>query len=84
MTEDASAAGSISEREKALILAKLDRATAAHEKTRERLDDLIADARAAKISLEKIEAHSPYSREWVRRIANRVLAARGKSDPADD
>ena len=57
-------------------LRQLDRATAAHEKTRQRLDNLVADARAAGVSLTAISEHTPYSREWVRNIAARVQAAR--------
>lgn len=73
-------------------LKKLDRATAAHEKTRQALDGLVADARGAGVSLTLISEHTPYSREWVRRIATRIMEERsGKpadssapSEPADD
>lgn len=58
-------------------LRKLDRVTATHEKTRAALEDLIADARAAGVPLMTIAKHTPYSREWVRTIADRVDAARG-------
>lgn len=61
-------------------LRQLDRATAAHEKTRQRLDQLVADARAAGVSLTAISEHTPYSREWVRTIAARVQAARSEEE----
>jgi hypothetical protein len=57
-------------------LRQLDRASAAHEKTRQRLDALVADAREAGVSLTAISEHTPYSREWVRTIAARIQAAR--------
>jgi hypothetical protein len=55
---------------------KLDRATTAHEKTRRTLDEAIADARTAGLPLTTIAEHTPYSREWARKIANRVDAER--------
>jgi hypothetical protein len=60
------------------LLARLDKATAAHERTRTAVDDAVADCRAAGIALTDIAEHSPYSREWVRRIAASVLEARSK------
>jgi len=63
-------------------LRQLDRATAAHEKTRQRLDQLVADAREAGVSLTAISEHTPYSREWVRTIAARIQAARNNEDAA--
>lgn len=57
-------------------LAKLDRATKAHEKARTVLDELVADARAAGVPLTTIAKHTPYSREWARRIADRIDAGR--------
>lgn len=53
-------------------LRKLDRATATHEKARATLDELIADARTAGVPLMTIAKHTPYSREWARKIADRV------------
>lgn len=61
-------------------LTKLDRATAAHEKSRNILDGLIADARAAGIPLMTIAKHTPYSREWARRIADKVDAERASQE----
>lgn len=55
---------------------KLDRATTAHEKTRRTLDQAIASARSAGVPLTTIAEHTPYSREWARKIANRVDAER--------
>jgi hypothetical protein len=67
-------------RSEAQWLRKLDRATAAHEKTRATLEVLITDARDAGVSLTAIAEHTPYSREWVRKIAMRVEA--GRSAPS--
>lgn len=53
-------------------LRKLDRATAAHEKARAALDELIADTRAAGVPTMTIAKHTPYSREWARKIADRI------------
>lgn len=53
-------------------LRKLDRATTAHERTRRALDELIADARQAGVPLVHIADHTPYSREWARKIADRI------------
>ncbi|MFJ3141702.1 hypothetical protein ACIPJM_04525 [Streptomyces halstedii] len=53
-------------------LRRLDRATSTHEKARANLDDLIADARAAGVPLMTIAKHTPYSREWARKIADRI------------
>jgi hypothetical protein len=55
---------------------KLDRATTAHEKTRIALNEAIADARTAGLPLTTISDHTPYSREWARKIANQVDAER--------
>lgn len=66
----------LDERDRQPWLRKLDRATAAHEATRRKLDELVADARAAGVPLTSIEEHSPYSREWARRIADKVDAER--------
>ena len=66
--------------EQARWLRQLDRASAAHEKTRQRLDELVADAREAGVSLTAISEHTPYSREWVRTIAARIQAARTTED----
>ncbi|GAB3169898.1 hypothetical protein [Streptomyces incanus] len=65
-----------SEAERRAFLKKLDRATEAHEKTRKALDGLVADARGAGLSLTDISDHTPYSREWVRRIAAQIQAER--------
>lgn len=72
--------------EQAQWLRKLDRASAAHERTRAALDKLVADARTAGVPLMTIAKHTPYSREWARHIADRIDAERarrsgGASDP---
>ena len=59
---------------------KLDRLTATYEKARAALDDGIADARAANVPLTDIAEHTPYSREWVRKIADRVDAERAATE----
>lgn len=71
----------LDERDRQPWLRKLDRATAAHEATRRKLDELVADARAAGVPLTSIEEHSPYSREWARRIADRIDAERSTEIP---
>lgn len=66
-------------------LRKLDRATAAHERTRAGLDELVADARAAGVPLMTIAKHTPYSREWARQIADRIDAERAAApEPSAD
>jgi hypothetical protein len=55
---------------------KLDRATTTHEKARRALDEAIADARADGLPLTTISEHTPYSREWARKIADRIDAER--------
>jgi hypothetical protein len=57
-------------------LRKLDRASAAHEKTRVALEELIADARSAGVPLLTVAKHTPFSREWARKIADRIDAER--------
>ncbi|MFI6468751.1 hypothetical protein ACIBL5_00560 [Streptomyces sp. NPDC050516] len=71
------------ERERAQWLRKLDRATLAHEKSRKALDELIADARGAGVPLTAIAEHVPYSREWARKIADGVDAARAADADSD-
>jgi hypothetical protein len=66
----------ISPSDAAAHIRKLDRATAAHEKTRTALDNAIAEARTAGLPLTTISEHTPYSREWARKIAKRVDAER--------
>lgn len=51
------------------MLASLRDASGEFESTRSELHEVIASARAAELSLTEIAEHSPYSREWVRRIA---------------
>lgn len=65
--------------EEARWLRKLDRVTAAHEKTRQRLDETLADARQAGVTLTAISEHTPYSREWARRIAARIWSTRAEN-----
>jgi hypothetical protein len=43
-----------------------------HRARRAELEDVIAEARRAGVSLTIISEHTPFSREWVRRIADRV------------
>lgn len=65
--------------DKAAWLRKLDRATIAHEKTRAALEDVVADARNAGVPLTTIADHTPWSREWCRKIADRIDAERAKA-----
>lgn len=62
----------LDEKERQPWLRRLDRATAAYEKARRQLDELVTDARAAGVPLTAISEHSPYSREWARRIADQI------------
>lgn len=62
--------------DKATWLRKLDRATTAHEKTRAALEDVVTDARNAGVPLTTIADHTPWSREWCRKIADRIDAER--------
>lgn len=70
----------LDQREREQWLRKLDRATQAHEKTRKALDELLTDARDAGVPLTAIAEHTPYSREWARKIADGVVAERTRSD----
>ena len=67
----------LDEKERQPWLRRLDRASAAHEKTRRQLDELVADARTAGVPLTSIAEHTPYSREWARRIADQIDEQRG-------
>lgn len=62
------------------LLSRLDRAHAAHKRTRTALDDLVADCHLAGIPYSEIAEHSPYSKEWARRIAASVLESRAKDE----
>lgn len=62
--------------DKAAWLRKIDRATTAHEKTRTALEEAVADARSAGVPLMTIAEHTPWSREWCRKIADRIDAER--------
>ncbi|MEW2463106.1 hypothetical protein AB0872_20680 [Microbacterium sp. NPDC047426] len=73
----------LDDRDRQPWLRKLDRAAAAHEASRRRLDELIADARAAGVPLTAIADHTPYSREWARRIADQIDAARAQASSGD-
>lgn len=68
--------------DKATWLRKLDRATTAHEKTRAALEDVVTDARNAGVPLTTIAAHTKWSREWCRKIADRIDAERAKATAA--
>lgn len=70
----------LDDRDRQPWLRKLDRATAAHEASRRRLDELVADARTAGVPLTAIAEHTPYSREWARRIADQIDAERDQAD----
>lgn len=52
-------------------LRKLDRAAAAHAKTRKALEEAICEAREDGFSLTTVAEHSGFSREWVRKITTR-------------
>lgn len=69
---------------RAAWLRRLDRATAAHERSRHALDELIADARKAGVPLVRIAEHTPYSREWARKIADRIDEERATAAEGGD
>ncbi|WP_326583320.1 hypothetical protein OG889_32725 [Streptomyces sp. NBC_00481] len=73
----------LGEREREQWLRKLDRATTTHERSRQALDGLIADARTAGVPLTAIADHTPYSREWARKIADRVDEERAAATQGD-
>jgi histidinol phosphatase-like PHP family hydrolase len=74
----------LDEKERQPWLRRLDRASAAHEKTRRQLDELIADARTAGVPLMAIADHTPYSREWARRIADQIDKQRSAESTTDE
>lgn len=53
-------------------LALVSEAAEDHRARRAELEAVIADARAAGVPLTDISEHTPFSREWIRRIADRV------------
>lgn len=71
-TASAKPGARLSEEEKAVWFAKLDEATADHLREKRLLHEAIADSRAAGVPTTVIAAHSGYSREWARKIADRV------------
>lgn len=69
--------------ELAAWLRRLDTATTKHAATRAALEELIADARAAGVPLMTIAEHTPYSREWARKIADEVDRQRASTGSDD-
>jgi hypothetical protein len=65
-------------------LRKVDRAAAAHEKTRRRLEEAVAEARDLGCSLTEVAEHTRYSREWVRKATARVHDGREAPGGDDD
>lgn len=61
----------------AAVLRKVDRAAAAHEKTRHRLEEAVAEARDIGYSLTVVAEHARYSREWVRKATARINSEQG-------
>lgn len=57
------------------LLTELRAASEAFQGTRVELDRTVAGARAAGLSLTEISEHSPYSREWVRRISMKGISS---------
>lgn len=60
-------------------LRKLDRAAAAHAKTRQALEEAICEAREDGFPLTTVAEHSGFSREWVRKITARNTATEEES-----
>ncbi|MFC1410372.1 hypothetical protein ACEZCY_14010 [Streptacidiphilus sp. N1-12] len=67
--------------EQAAWLRRLDKAADARARADRVMEELIADARAAGVPLMAIARHVPYSREWARRIADRIDAERKAAAP---
>ncbi|MEU7032700.1 hypothetical protein ABZ958_03315 [Streptomyces sp. NPDC046237] len=65
-------------------LRKLDRAAAAHAKTRQALEEAICEAREDGFPLTTVAEHSGFSREWVRKITARNAAAGDISEHASE
>lgn len=61
---------------------RLKRAKAAHERTRQLLEETIADAREAGVAVNSIAHNTDFSREWVRKIVKRVTEAREEAGSA--
>ncbi|MGY4930342.1 hypothetical protein ACWD7T_04330 [Streptomyces sp. 900116325] len=74
----------LDEKERQPWLRRLDRASAAYERARRQLDELIADSRTAGVPLMAIAEHTPYSREWARRIADQIDERRGTESTAGE
>lgn len=68
----------------AAVLRKVDRAAAAHEKTRQRLEEAVAEARAFGCSLTVVSEHARYSREWVRKATARINGEQGTAPQVGD
>lgn len=64
-------------------LRRVVRAATAYEKARAALDEAIADARTDGVPLVTIAKHTPFSREWARRIADRIDAERAAATAAE-
>lgn len=68
----------------AAALRKVDRAAAAHEKTRHRLEEAVAEARELGCSLTIVSEHARYSREWVRKATARFHDQQGAATRVGD
>ncbi|MFI9244177.1 hypothetical protein ACIGXF_16665 [Streptomyces sp. NPDC053086] len=69
---------------RAALLRKVDRAAAAHERTRRRLEEAVAEAHEAGISLTDVSVRAGYSREWVRKATMRIGDTQESALPAAD
>jgi hypothetical protein len=69
---------------RAALLRKVDRAAAAHEKTRQRLEEAVAEAHNSGISLTDVSVRAGYSREWVRKAVLRINDAQDISPHSTD
>ncbi len=70
--------------QKAAALRKVDRAAAAHEKTRQLLEEAVAEARDLGHSLTVVSEHARYSREWVRKATARINGEQGAAPQVGD
>ena len=65
-------------------LRKLERAAAAHARTREALEEAIREAREDGYSLTTVAEHSGFSREWVRKITSRPASTENEPSAVSD
>ena len=76
MRDMTGATNQLTEAQERVWARRLKRAKAAHERTRQLLEEAITDARDAGVAVNSIAHSTDFSREWVRKIVKRVTEAR--------